>query len=140
MRWPNILVGKLGHMLSASRLFCFLRLQTLKLLPLASRRTLFDVIKLYKCLNGFLKIDWSDFIIFHDTTMFNLRRDNPLLKTQYARTNTLKFSFFYRVVAAWNSLPLHIWMSDSLQKFLRLANAHLYEPFVFQLFAGLLCS
>ena len=103
------------------------RLQSLHLLSLKSRRTLFDVVFLYKCLNGLLGIDLSGFIDFRNAAPYNLRNADLSFKTRYARTNTLKFSFFPRTVRAWNSLPTHIRKSDSLPEFKRLCKAHLSQ-------------
>ena len=103
------------------------RLQSLHLLSLKFRRTLFDVVFLYKCLNGLLGIDLSGFLDFRDAAPYNLRNADLSFKTRYAGTNTLKFSFFPRTVRAWNSLPTHIRKSDSLPEFKRLCKAHLCQ-------------
>jgi len=65
------------------------RLKSLHLLTLKSRKTLLDLIFLYKCLNGLLKINLSMFIDSRDNAACNLRNADLSFKIQYTRTNTL---------------------------------------------------
>ena len=73
-----------------------------------------DLIFFYKCLNGLLNINLSKFIISRDTDACNLRNADLSFKIQYSRTNILKYSYFHRIVKAWNFLPLHVRKSESL--------------------------
>ena len=84
------------------------RLKTLHLLTLKSRRTLLDLIFLYKCLNGLLNINLSMFIDSRDNAACNLRNADQSFKIQCTRTNTLNYSYFHRTVKAWNFLPMHV--------------------------------
>ena len=76
------------------------RISYLNLLSLEHRRFLFDVLFLYKALNGYINIDMSRYVLFYsDTARYPLREKDSLnLKKNYARTNTVKFSFFNRIV------------------------------------------
>ena len=49
--------------------------------------------------------------------IYNLRHVNYQFKIRYARTNVLKFSYFFRIVKSWNSLPLHLRKTKSLDDF-----------------------
>ena len=66
------------------------------MLSLEQRQFLFDVLFLYKALNGYINIDLSTYVqFFSDSDRHPLRRkDEYTLKKNYARTNTFKFSFF----------------------------------------------
>ena len=80
----------------------------LNLLSLEQRRFLFDVLFLYKALNGYINFDLSTYVqFFSDSDRYSLRgKDECTLKKNYARTNTFKFRFFRRIVDMWNTLPL----------------------------------
>ena len=84
------------------------RRKKLNLLSLEQRRFLFDVLFLYKALNGYINIDLSTYVqFFSDSDRYPLRgKDECTLKKNYDRTNTFKFSFFSRIVDMWNTLPL----------------------------------
>ena len=45
-------------------------------------------------------------------------------KIKYAKTNTLKFSYFHRVVKEWNDLPLSLRKIDSINSFKRDLKVH----------------
>ena len=51
------------------------------------------------------------------TCKYNLRHTIYQFKIRYARTNVLKFSYFCRIVKSWNSLPLHLRKTESLDDF-----------------------
>ena len=78
------------------------------MLSLEQRRFLFDVLFLYKALNGYINIDLSTYVqFFSDSDRYPLRgKDECTPKKNYARTNTFKFSFLSRIVDMWNTLPL----------------------------------
>ena len=84
------------------------RRKRLNLLSLEQRRFLFDVLFLYKALNGYINIDLSTYVqFFSDSDRYPSRgKDECTLKKNYAGTNTFKFSFFSRIVDMWNTLPL----------------------------------
>ena len=68
---------------------------------------MFDVLFLYKVLNGYIRIKISPFSQFYsDSDWYSLRgRDDCVLKKNFARTNIFKFSFFNRIVDMRNALP-----------------------------------
>ena len=82
---------------------------------------MFDVLFLYKVLNGYIDIDISSYIQFYsDSQRYPLRRRNEFtLKKNYARTNTFKFSFFNRIVDMWNTLPLTVRQAENVSSFKR---------------------
>ena len=95
------------------------RLSKLNLLTLEQRRFIVDVTFLFKALNGHLDVDFSQFLDFYNQDgRYSLRHfDTKSLKKKYARTNTLKYSYFYRIVDEWNSLPLEVRSACSVDLF-----------------------
>ena len=85
-------------------------LRELNLLTLEQRRFLFDVTFLFKALNGYMDVDFSQFLDFYcQEDRYSFRHfDNRSLKKRFARTNVLKNSFFHRMVDKWNILPYEI--------------------------------
>ena len=83
------------------------RIEKLSLFSLQDRRFLFNVLFLYKVLNGYIRIDISPFSQFYSySDWYSLRgRDDCVLKKNFARTDVFKFSFFNRIVDMWNVLP-----------------------------------
>ena len=84
------------------------RRKKLNLLSVEQRRFLFDVLFLYKSLNGYINFDLFTYVqFFSDSDGYPLRgKDECTPKKNYARTNTFKFSFFCRIVDMSNTLPL----------------------------------
>ena len=80
--------------------------EKINLLSLEQKRFLFDVLLLYKALNGHIDIDLSnDGQFFKESDHYMLqRKDNCTLTKNYARTNIFKYSYFNRIVDMWNSL------------------------------------
>ena len=70
-------------------------------------------------LMGLYDLDLSYYVVSADssTCKYNLRHTIYQFKIRYARTNVLKFSFFFRIVKSWNSLPLHLRKTESLDDF-----------------------
>ena len=70
-------------------------------------------------LMGLYDLDLSYYLVSTDssTCKYNLRHTIYQFKIRYARTNVLKFSYFFRIVKSWNSLPLHLRKTDSLDDF-----------------------
>ena len=87
------------------------------MLSLEQRRFLFDVLFLYKALNGYINIDLSTYVqFFSDSDWYPLGgKDECTLKKNYARTN--KFSFFDRIVDMWNTLPLLVRQATTIASF-----------------------
>ena len=80
------------------------------MLTLEQRRFLFDVTFLFKALNGYMDVDFSQFLDFYcQEDRYSFRYfDNRSLKKRFARTNVLRNSFFHRIVDKWNILPYEI--------------------------------
>ena len=80
------------------------RLEKLNLLSLE------DSLRFLKTLKGFVDIDVSHFKDFYSNLDYHSIRhyDHLMLKKKYARTNTLKFSYFHRILDFWNMLPVDI--------------------------------
>ena len=94
------------------------RLSKLNLLTLEQRHFVVNV-TLFKALNGHLDVDFSQFLDFYSQEDgYSLRHyDTKSLKQKYARTYILKNSYFYRIADEWNSLPLEVRLSCSVDKF-----------------------
>ena len=88
-------------------------------MSLEQRRFLFDVLFLYKALNGYINIDLSTYVqFFSDSDRYPLRgKDECTLKKNYARTNIFKFSFFNRIVDMWNTIPLLVRQATTIASF-----------------------
>ena len=95
------------------------RREKLNLLSLEQRRFLFDVLFLYKALNGHIDVDLSNYVqFFKESDHYMLRRkDDYTLKKNYARTNIFKHSYFNRIVDMWNSLPHSVRRAHSVEIF-----------------------
>ena len=91
------------------------RLKELKLLSLVSRRKYFDLIFPFKCRLGLCDINLSDFLKSAINASYDLRKVECSYKIKYAKTKTLKFSYFHRVVKEWNDLPLSLRKIDSIK-------------------------
>ena len=65
-----------------------------------------DLVFLFKCMMGLYDLDLSCYLVSADssTCKYNRRHTNHKFKIRYARTNVLKFSYFFRTVKSWNSL------------------------------------
>ena len=88
---------KLNYLLKNERLL-HLKLTTLKV-----RRLRYDLIIVYKLLNGFLDVDPDHF--FLRLTKNVTRGHTTKLFVNFSRLNIRKNFFSQRVVTAWNSLP-----------------------------------
>ena len=95
------------------------RLKCLNMLSLEKRRYLFDVVFLYKVLNGYLNIELTPLLNFYSKAdPYKFRHvDDYSLKRNYARTTKFKNSYFNRIVEVWNSLPLEIRLAPNLEAF-----------------------
>ena len=80
------------------------------MLTLEQRRFLFDVTFLFKALNGYIDVDFSQFLDFYfQEYCYSFRHfDNRSLKMRFAGTKGLKDSFFHRIVDKWDILPYEI--------------------------------
>ena len=76
-------------------------------MSLKNRRFLVDVTFLYKALNGISNINIDSYVDFYSDADHHSSRkyDDLSLKKKYARTNPLKYVFFYMIVDSRNFLP-----------------------------------
>ena len=83
------------------------RLSKLKLLTLEQRRFLFDVTFLFKALNGYMDVNFSQFSDFYcqEDRYSLLHFDTRSLKGDMLGQMYLKTEFFHRIVNRWNILP-----------------------------------
>lgn len=71
---------------------------SVNLLSLSLMRLFMDVVFLFKCIIGLYDVDVSTYLVTADCSGYNRRHANYLFKIRYARTNALKFSYFFREV------------------------------------------
>ena len=97
------------------------RLRKLGIPTLEYRRARADVIEVYKLLN---KIDYTsaELLNFSDVTF--TRGHNKKLFKPRARINLRKYSFSYRVIDNWNSLPQSVVEAPTLNSFKNRLNKH----------------
>ena len=112
------------------------RLKLFNIESLEYRRMKFDLILVYKLLNGHIDIDSDDFFLkttFYQT--YNLRRHNQCLKSlKTAKNNTRNNFFALRTLNLWNKLPTKLVLSESLSTFknhLSEINLHDYCELIF---------
>lgn len=77
----------------------------------------------------------SYYLVTADNFIYNLRHASYQFKT---RTNVFKFSYFFRAAKSWNSLPLNVRKTESLndfkyrlKSFLRLKDISTFSKFIF---------
>ena len=100
----------------------------LKQPSLALRRVRADLIFLYKILHGLVDTDLKS-LFFMNTEVVDshyLRGHALKLNLPKPRTDVMKFSFAYRVVKLWNSVPSSVSESNSLTIFKQRLTTHLY--------------
>ena len=87
----------------------------LSILPLCFRREIIDLVLFYKYLHNYVDCDFSSYFELVGS-LHSLRSSNkgPLLKLPRVKTTALQFSYFYRLVRSWNSLPRHIREASSV--------------------------
>ena len=89
----------------------------LNLLPLCFRREISDLVFFYKCLHDKIKIPIENYTQFIDNTSRRSGNCGLLLKPLLIKTVTFKKSFFHRIVSEWNSLPIQMRDSTSVNSF-----------------------
>ena len=94
------------------------RLSILKLPTLESRHVFNDLIFLYKIIHGLSDTSLLNMFppIAYNSNLV-LRRHPHLLNLPLPRSDLLKYSFHYRSVKTWNSLPYRICSSPTLASF-----------------------
>ena len=90
------------------------RLNQLNLESLELRRLKYDLVMVYKILNGFVDVDWRDFFTISQT---KTRGHSFKLHKPPFNTNYRKFFFSIRCIDSWNSLPTHVVESKSIVVF-----------------------
>ena len=68
---------------------------SVNLFSLSSMRLFMDVVFLFKCIIGLYDVDVSTHLVTADCSRYNRRHANYQFKIRYARTNALKFSYFF---------------------------------------------
>ena len=91
------------------------RLSSLDLDSLERRRLIFDLIFVYKVVHKMLDISFDD--LFCYAPGLGLRGHPFKLAVRRAKTNLQKTFISYRVISAWNNLPLKLVNSTSLRTF-----------------------
>ena len=82
------------------------RLARLNLHTLEHRRLIYDLVLCFKIVHGCSSLLFSDFFTF--TTNKTSRGHPYRLSPPLLKSNLHKFSFSYRIVSSWNSLPENI--------------------------------
>ena len=90
------------------------RLIQFKLQSLEKRRQRADIIELYRIINGIDRLDCADHILFADGYT---RGHEFKIKKRKNKSDIGKYSYFSRIVGAWNSLPEELIKANSLGKF-----------------------
>lgn len=90
---------------------------SVNLLSLSSMRLFMDAVFLFKCIIGLYDVDVSTYLVTADCSGYNRRHTNYQFKIRYARTNALKFSYFFWGSKSWNSLLLRLRKTESLTDF-----------------------
>ena len=75
-----------------------------------------DATFLYKAINRIINVDIRPYVDFYSIAdRHSFRHYNDLfLRSRYARTNFLRYSFFHRIVNTWHLLPQDIRKATSV--------------------------
>ena len=90
------------------------RVKVVHLTTLETRRIRGDLIEVYKIMNGLTDLNPEDFFTFSTS---GLRGHKHKLFKPRVRTDTGKYSFSFRVVDLWNSLPDDVVNAVSMNSF-----------------------
>lgn len=93
------------------------RLQKLGLTTLEERRKRGDMIMLFNCITGRVKIDKDDFLILNTR---RTRGHNKKLKVKRGDKDVKKYSFPNRIIESWNSLPNQVVCAKTVHQFKKL--------------------
>ena len=95
------------------------RLEILHLQSLELRRLHFDLVTIYKITNNLINLNFEQFFELRNSN-YSLRQHMlSFKKPPVPKTSTLKNSFKYRVIEAWNFLPNKLVTAKSLSIFKR---------------------
>ena len=101
------------------------RLQKIDFMTLKQRREFYDLVLVYKMINGLSDLHFDDYFS-HITTPYSLRSHSLQIKSLHSCTSTQSLtSFFGRTPAMWNKLPEKVVFANSLTIFKSLLKAHL---------------
>ena len=93
------------------------RLIKLNLKSLQYRRVVFDLILIFKIINGLSDLHFDDYFIFRSIP-YSFRGNNRKIDTKYkSKDPQWSNSFFSRITSIWNSIPDHISSCSSLRQF-----------------------
>ena len=90
------------------------RLNVLELKSLEVRRIEYDLILLYKLVNGLVDMDSDGFFTYNQN---NTRGHNSRINIQSSRLNCRKYFFIDRTVPIWNALPPRLIENSCIGKF-----------------------
>lgn len=93
------------------------RLTILNMTSLSQRRQKYDMIEVYKIMNGYTDINSSNF--FHLRNNSTLRGHTQHLTSQRCHTNIRQNFFTQRIISQWNRLPQNLVNSQSIAVFKR---------------------
>ena len=93
------------------------RLLLLKQPSLEARRLRIDLIFLYKVLHNLTDNNLRNYFVMASNNNRSLRGNECKLFIPKPRSDMLKYSFFYRVIVLWNSLPFNVVSADLLALF-----------------------
>ena len=108
------------------------RLYKLDLQSLEHRRTINDLIFLYKTINNLTGLNFCDYFIERNQP-YNLRGSKIQIETKFQHNSTNWCnSFFGRVAKLWNNLPDDVKMSNTVHTFkVKLMKADLSEGLLY---------
>ena len=94
------------------------RLTKLNIKSLQQRRLIFDLILIYRIINGLSDINFNDHFSFKSHS-YNLRQNSLQIQSNFKLIKNQKFNncFFIRIIKYWNVLPNDIVISPSLEVF-----------------------
>ena len=91
------------------------RLEALNLPSLQHRRRRGDMIQVYKIMTGMDRIDAKD--LFPPPPKLGTKGHDEKIFVRRPRLDIRKYSFCYRIVQDWNSLPQHVIEAETLNQF-----------------------
>ena len=93
------------------------RMYQLNIHSLQYRRVEYDLVCMFKIINGLSGLDFNEFFFYHNHT-HELRNGSRTIKTKHHfNTSRWNNSFFARGVKLWNALPKDIKLSFTLDSF-----------------------
>ena len=83
-----------------------------------------------ECYKTVLRLNGLDFNgYFEDHKSENTRANHPYkMQTKSAKVNSLKYSFFVKIIKDWNNLPNHLFTDEiRLSNFLNMQNGDIFQ-------------